>query len=81
MIKYMKSQAMNTATREPSISQVVPLDVLLYCCNLPPVEAILSAFFINMFAALSINYLLVTTMVEIPLNLRGELRQMQWYAL
>jgi hypothetical protein len=77
----MKSQAMNTATREPNISQVVPLEVLLYCCNLPPVEAILSAFFINMFAALSINYLLVTAIIEIPLSLRGELRQMQWYAL
>lgn len=59
MIKYMNIQAINTATIEPRISQVIPLDVLLYCCNLPPVDAILSAFFINMFVALSINYLLV----------------------
>src|SRR5271168_4745762 len=45
MIKYMNSHAANTAAIAPKISHVMPVEVLLYACNRPPVADIRSAFF------------------------------------
>jgi hypothetical protein len=57
MIKYMNSQATNTAMIAPKISHVMPVEVLLYACNRPPVAVIRSAFFDKRPDAFSINYL------------------------
>ena len=51
----MNNQATNTAAMAPRISHVIPLEVLLYACNLPPVFVIRSAFFDNVVVAFSIN--------------------------
>lgn len=56
MTKNINNHAMNTATMDPRISHVIPLEVLLYICNLPPVETILSAFLDNIVDAFSINF-------------------------
>jgi hypothetical protein len=45
IMKYMNNQATNTAIIALIISHVIPVDILLYDCNLPPVAIIFSAFF------------------------------------
>lgn len=57
MMKYMNSHATNTATIAPKISHVMPLEVLLYACNRPPVAVIRSAFFDKRLDAFSTNCL------------------------
>ena len=53
---YMISQANNTTRIARIISQVIPVEVFLYACSLPPVAVIRSAFLKSIVDAFSIIY-------------------------